>query len=84
MNCIEALSLAREIADGTDFELIAVGRFVTPAELGPDLPWACSVRLAGEPTTRVVWSPEDLAALIPETEPELVDDAQPAHQLSLF
>ncbi len=84
MTITEALTLAREIATGTTFELIAVGRFVSVSEIHRDLPWGCSVRLAGESTTRVVWSPEELAALLPEPEPAPIEDHQPAHQLSLF
>lgn len=63
MNLKDAFRLADVIDSSDKAELIAVGRFVAPDRITPELPWGCSVRLADE-SQQVVWSIADWCRLV--------------------
>lgn len=88
MNLAEAYEIAQQVERHPEFSVLAIGHFVAPDDLTPELPWGVSVRSAEQGRPTVIWSRNDWERLsgpppLPVcTEPRR--DAKHRQQMSLF
>lgn len=69
MEFTEVLELARLIEAEDRAKLIAIGRFIPAAEIGPADPWGCSILPRGKEKTVIVWNLSDYRLECPTMAP---------------
>lgn len=77
MNLQTAIELATLIDASAQAELIAIGRFLPPAQITRSSPWGCSVRLP-DGTAQTVWSVEQCMQILDPAEASPVGIAESA------